>query len=156
MLGRVLRLLPVLGVALLACGVATQVAAQDAIGPPEFAGIFGSRDLVVENPNNPGTNYTMVLHDNSEAGYDAIEYDPARGWGFEVIDPGNTGRNTSARFGPFDDSPNNRNKNREPKKPLRKNPTGKTGMSGWPPSLIITKNARRASMRRLSKTPRNG
>lgn len=98
-----------LGLTLIMVGLAsTIVMAQDATGPPVFAGIFGSRDLQVENPNDPGNNYTMVLHDNSPAGYDAIAYDAARGWGFEVLDPGSTDRNTAARFGPFDDSPNNR------------------------------------------------
>ncbi len=30
------------------------------------------------------------------------------GYGFEIIDPGNTGRKGGAQFGPFDDSPNGR------------------------------------------------
>jgi hypothetical protein len=50
----------------------------------------------------------MVQHVNSEAGYDALEYDPVRGWGFEVINDGAEGRDTAERFGPFDSSPNNR------------------------------------------------
>ena len=75
---------------------------------PAFAGIFGSRDLEIENPNAPGTNYEMILHVNEPAAYDDLEYDPGRGYGFVVIDEENEDRNTSARFGPFDDSPNNR------------------------------------------------
>ncbi len=75
---------------------------------PAFAGIFGSRDLEVENPNAPGTSYEMILHENDPVAYDELEYDAGRGFGFEVLDEGNADRNTSARFGPFDDSPNNR------------------------------------------------
>ena len=108
MLGRAFQSGLMLGLAMLICGLS--VSSVHAQGPPVFAGIFGSRNLEVPNPNDPGNNYTMVLHENSAAGYDAITYDSARGWGFEITDPGSTGRNTAARFGPFDDSPNNRNK----------------------------------------------
>ena len=83
--------------------------AGTSLAQSQGAFIFGSRSLEVPNPNAPG-NYTMVLHENSPAGYDAIEYDAVRGWGFEAYDSGNADRNTSARFGPFDDSPNNRNR----------------------------------------------
>lgn len=95
--------------AVLAAALLSTVCAGTAFAQSQGAFIFGSRDLAVPNPNNPGTDYTMVLHQNSPAGYDAIQYDAARGWGFEVINPGATGRNTSERFGPFDDSPNGRN-----------------------------------------------
>ena len=87
-------------------------AAADTLGPPAFAGIFGSRDLTVSNPNDPGSDYTMVHHVNDAAGYDALTYDAGRGWGFEVIYPADSpygGRNGAGIFGPFDDSPNNRN-----------------------------------------------
>ena len=90
------------------------LSAQSASATPVWAGIFGNRNLTVENPNDPtdafnGGNYQMVLHVNSAAGYDAIEYSAGQGWGFVVTDLGAGGRNTSARFGPFDDSPNGRN-----------------------------------------------
>ena len=72
--------------------------------------VFGSRNLIVPNPNNPGTDYTMIHHaGNDQASHDALAYDAGLGYGFEVIDPGNTGRNGSAQYGPFDNSPNNRN-----------------------------------------------
>ncbi len=86
-------------------------AAADTLGPPEFAGIFGSRDLAVTNPNDPGNNYAMVLHVNDAAGYDTLAYDAGRGWGFEVIYPSESpygARNGAGVLGPFDDSPNNR------------------------------------------------
>ena len=74
---------------------------------PAFAGIFGSRDLDVENPNAPGTNYEMFLHDADDpAVYDDLEYNSDRGAGFVVLDPDIEGDD---RFGPFDNSPNNRN-----------------------------------------------
>lgn len=99
------------GAVALAIGVSSigTALAQDATGPPVFAGIFGSRNLEVPNPNSPGTNYTMVLHENTPEAYDGLAYNPDRGWGFEVLNPGSTDRNTAGRFGPFDDSPNNRN-----------------------------------------------
>lgn len=67
--------------------------------------VFGSRNLSCETPNAPGTPYTIVLH--SSAG--DLEYDPGRGWGYVVTNPGDNSRNGYGRFGPFDDSPNNRN-----------------------------------------------
>jgi hypothetical protein len=80
--------------------------AQSATGPPVFAGIFGADPLDIENPNNPGTDYVMLLHDaNDIAVYDDLEYDPGRGYGFEVLD---LGAFDHTRFGPFDDSPNRR------------------------------------------------
>jgi hypothetical protein len=86
----------------------TTASAQAASGPPVFAGLFGSRDLEVENPNNPGSFYTMILHSaNDPAVYDELAYDPARGYGYEVLDPDDE---TDNRFGPFDDSPNSRGK----------------------------------------------
>lgn len=68
---------------------------------------FGSRDLACETPNDPGTNYTMVLHNNAAN----VGYDSARGFGFEVIYPENSpygDRGGYGIYGPFDDSPNNR------------------------------------------------
>jgi len=108
---RVLKLAAHAGAVLLSTVTAGAALAQPAIGPPVFAGIFGSRNLTVENPNNPGTNYTVVHHsgnDNTNGAVDALEYDSGRGWGFEVLDPGNTGLGGFARFGPFDDSTNGR------------------------------------------------
>ncbi len=84
---------------------------------PEFAGIFGSRNLVVPNANNGGIPYTMVLHADNPAAYDAITYSAGQGWGFEIQypDPNNrpygdrgTVDGAPGKFGPFDDSPNNR------------------------------------------------
>lgn len=83
------------------------------VDSPVFSGIFGSRILNYNTPNdvnNINNPYDMIHHVNSPAGYDAIQYDAGRGYGFEVLSPGNGGRNTSARFGPFDDSPNGRNR----------------------------------------------
>jgi hypothetical protein len=52
----------------------------------------------------------MVHHgDREPATVDALTYDAAKGYGYEVIDPGNTDRRGFAIFGPFDDSPNGRN-----------------------------------------------
>src|SRR5690606_19894450 len=53
---------------------------------------------------NADRSYTVVIHGTPQQ----LEYDPGRGWGYEVIDPFNTGRNGYAIFGPFDDSPNGR------------------------------------------------
>jgi len=108
-----IRLVSGLMVVCLCAGVAG--ASMETIGPPAFAGIFGSRDLTVPNPNDPGNNYTMVHHAGNNAdAHNALAYDPLRGWGFEVIYPaggerpyGN--RNEGGQFGPFDDSPNSRN-----------------------------------------------
>ena len=94
-------------VAALACCflVADVVLAQAATGPPVFAGIFGADELEIENPNAPGTFYEMLLHDADDfAVYDDLEYDPDRGYGFEVI----TDAANDDRFGPFDNSPNRR------------------------------------------------
>ncbi len=73
----------------------------------EAAFVFGSRNLTCEVANEPGTNYTMVHHINNQPA--TIAYDAGRGWGYEVIDPGNAGRAGFAQFGPFDESANNRN-----------------------------------------------
>ena len=81
--------------------------------PAELQGAFafGSRNLSCPTASDPSTSFTMVHHSgNSQAAHDALRYDAGRGWGFEVIDPGNTGRNGGLQFGPFDESPNGRNR----------------------------------------------
>ncbi|HVR74796.1 MAG TPA: hypothetical protein VMT52_10710, partial [Planctomycetota bacterium] len=53
----------------------------------------------------------MVHHsagNNAAGAVDALQYDPVRGWGFEVLNPGAAGRGEFERFGPFDDTPNSR------------------------------------------------
>jgi len=77
---------------------------------PELAGAFafGSRALDCATYNDPAVNYTMVLHDSPAS----VQYDAARGFGYEVIYPENSPFGDRAGygiFGPFDDSPNNRN-----------------------------------------------
>lgn len=70
---------------------------------------FGSRMLSCPTYNDPAVNYTMVYHGTP----DELAYDPNRGWGYEVIYPVDSpygGRGGYGVFGPFDDSPNNRNK----------------------------------------------
>jgi len=70
---------------------------------------FGSRLLDCPTYNDPAVKYTMVHHTSSEA----IQYDPAKGYGYEVIYPVDLpfgDRAGYGKFGPFDDSPNNRNK----------------------------------------------
>ncbi len=94
------------------------------IGPPVFAGVFGSRDLAAysrENPNDPGDGYngglyTVIHHaGNNQALHDALKYTAANGYGFvsnytNADDYGGYGaRGGSGQFGPFDDSPNSRN-----------------------------------------------
>jgi subtilisin family serine protease len=70
---------------------------------------FGSRQLECPTFNEPAVNYTMVHHATPEA----VQYDPDRGWGYEVLYPTDSpygNRGGYGQFGPFDDSPNNRNK----------------------------------------------
>jgi len=70
---------------------------------------FGSRQLECPTFNEPGVNYTMVHHGTPAD----LEYNPARGWGYEVVYPVESpygDRSGYGVFGPFDDSPNNRNK----------------------------------------------
>ncbi|HEC03987.1 MAG TPA: hypothetical protein ENI81_10675, partial [Phycisphaerales bacterium] len=69
---------------------------------------FGSRLLECATYNDPTVNYTMVHHESVQA----IEYDAARGYGYEVIYPVDSpfgNRSCYGVFGPFDDSANNRN-----------------------------------------------
>ena len=91
----------------------TAVYAQTASGPAVFSGLFGSRELDVETPNNPGNDYEMVLHVDDPIWYeDELAYSEDRGWGFEPVyedDLPFGDRNGSGIFGPFDDSPNDRN-----------------------------------------------
>lgn len=84
---------------LVACWGAALPAARE----PELirAFAFGSRDIVCPTHNDPGTSYTMVLQGTA----DDLEYSAARGWGYEVLNPAGAGYD---RFGPFDDSANNR------------------------------------------------
>ncbi len=71
--------------------------------------LFGSRNLECEVVNEgDGVNYTMVLHVNGQP--EPLEYTQEKGHGFEVISDDLAGRNGFARFGPFDDSANNRNR----------------------------------------------
>ena len=92
-----------MAVALPLVSIGLNANAQDA---PVFAGTFGSRPLEIEHPTVAGLVYTHLLHDaNDPAVYDELEYDAGRGYGFEVLDPDD---DTHRRFGPFDDSPNNR------------------------------------------------
>ena len=53
-----------LTVGAVACWFATSAFAQTRTGPAVWSGLFGNRDLQVETPNNPGNDYTMVLHEN--------------------------------------------------------------------------------------------
>jgi hypothetical protein len=88
--------------------------AHSAIEPVPSEGIvgafaFGSRLLSCPTYNNPNIDYTMVHHESP----DNLMYDPDRGWGYEVIYPVDSpygDRSGYGIFGPFDDSPNNRNK----------------------------------------------
>jgi len=57
--------------------------------------------------NTIGEELVMV---NQNLGANALAYDVDRGWGFEVTNPGDASRNGWGQFGPFDDSPNNRNR----------------------------------------------
>jgi len=65
---------------------------------------FGSRNLNCPTLNDPGVSYTMVFHGTVAQ----LQYDAARGWGYEILRPGDTTRNGYGVFGPFDESPNNR------------------------------------------------
>jgi hypothetical protein len=70
---------------------------------------FGSRNLEQATFSNPAVNYTMVVHESPEA----VQYDAARGYGYEVLYPVDSPygeRGGYGVFGPFDDSPNNRGK----------------------------------------------
>jgi hypothetical protein len=85
--------------------------AAPAAGPPELtaAFAFGSRQLDCATYNDPTVNYTMVLHDSVES----VQYDAARGYGYEVVYPADSpfgDRGGYGVFGPFDNSPNNRNR----------------------------------------------
>lgn len=97
--------------AMIISAVVSQSFGQVASGPAVWSGLFGNRDLSVETPNNPGNDYTMVLHQNDPDYYlDELAYSEERGWGFEIInEDGEADRNGSGIFGPFDDSPNGRN-----------------------------------------------
>ena len=74
---------------------------------------FGSRLLEVATYNDPSVNYTMVHHaDREPETVQAMQYDPAKGYGYEVVYPTDSpfgDRRGFGIFGPFDDSPNNRN-----------------------------------------------
>jgi hypothetical protein len=80
--------------------------AEGVAGPELVAAFaFGSRQLDCATANVPSVNYTMVLHDSVAS----VGYDAARGYGYEVVNPDATGRGGYEIYGPFDDSPNNRN-----------------------------------------------
>ncbi len=83
----------------------------------ERAFLFGSRDLTCPVFNEPGTNYTAVVHAADDAAtVQALAYDAGRGWGYEAyldpytIDQTNPygDRGGWEAYGPFDRSPNNR------------------------------------------------
>lgn len=96
-------LLPAL--ALVLAGFVDTASAQQLTG----AFLFGSRNLDCPVTNDGGeTSYTMVHHVNGQP--ETIEYTGEKGHGFEVITDDLEGRNGFARFGPFDDSANNRNR----------------------------------------------
>jgi hypothetical protein len=70
---------------------------------------FGSRQLDCPTYNNRTVKYTIVLHESPAS----VQYDAARGYGYEVIYPTDSPYGERAGygiFGPFDDSPNGRNK----------------------------------------------
>jgi len=70
---------------------------------------FGSQILNCPTFNDPTINYTMVYHGTP----DELAYDPNRGWGYEIVYPEDSpygDRGGYGIFGPFDDSPNNREK----------------------------------------------
>jgi hypothetical protein len=85
--------------------------------PAELVGAFafGSRNLECPTYNDPSVNYTMVHHNGDVADAEAVaalQYDAARGYGYEVLYPVDSpygDRDGYGVFGPFDDSPNNRN-----------------------------------------------
>ena len=68
--------------------------------------VFGVQFDQCTSPNDEGFEYATVAHSSA----DAVAYEEIRGWGYDEIDPGNLGRAGYARFGPFDDSPNDRNR----------------------------------------------
>ena len=76
--------------------------------------VFGQRELS-GNPDcvtRSDDAYFWYHHDNGTRANNAIDflYGAERGHGFVEIDPGNAGRNGWAAIGPFDDSPNARNR----------------------------------------------
>jgi hypothetical protein len=69
---------------------------------------FGSRQLDCPTYNKRTVNYTIVHHASPES----VQYDVARGYGYEVLYPTDSpygDRGGYGIFGPFDDSANNRN-----------------------------------------------
>lgn len=91
---------------LLAALVGAWLAGPELRGEPELvrAFIFGSRQLDCPTYNEPSVRYEVVYHGSVAE----LQYSPARGWGYEVTNPGDTSRAGYGVFGPFDDSPNNR------------------------------------------------
>ena len=67
--------------------------------------VFGVHFDMCTSPNDEGFEYTIVRQE----GPDSVAYDEARGWGYEVTAPGDASRAGYGQFGPFDDSPNDRN-----------------------------------------------
>ncbi|MGH9362603.1 MAG: hypothetical protein ACRD2T_11870, partial [Thermoanaerobaculia bacterium] len=65
--------------------------------------------------NDPSVNYTVVRHEfNDPTSVDFLLYDPARGWGYEVLYPDPADQPSASVgvfgvFGPLDNTPNNRN-----------------------------------------------
>jgi len=83
--------------------------AAAAAAPVELVAAFAFGAQLLDCPtfNDPAVNYTMVHHESPEA----LQYDPGRGYGYEVIYPVDSpfgDRSGYGKFGPFDDSPNNR------------------------------------------------
>ncbi|UCG55744.1 MAG: PASTA domain-containing protein, partial [Phycisphaerales bacterium] len=84
-------------------------AGGESVASLALAFAFGSRLLECPTYSVPSANYTMVYHGTPAE----LQYNPARGWGYEVLYPIGSpygGRAGYGIFGPFDDSPNNREK----------------------------------------------
>jgi len=99
---------PVMGVRITASGHDTLSISVIAPPAPVAAFAFGSRQLDCPTYNNPLVSYTIVLHESPES----VQYDPDRGYGYEVLYPTDSPYGDRAGygiFGPFDDSPNGRN-----------------------------------------------
>jgi len=78
--------------------------------------LFSARQLECPSFNDPAVDFTVVHHSGGDAtAADALAYSAARGWGYEVLypDSGNMPFGPRAgfgRFGPFDETPNIRDK----------------------------------------------
>ncbi len=66
---------------------------------------FGAAAVDCASFNDPDVNFTPVVQSSPAD----LLFDEDRGWGYEEILPGDASRGGYGMFGPFDDSPNNRN-----------------------------------------------